>query len=137
LGVSTAKPGAKRSGNLQFSNLEVVSVQNRQGNFNNISICNGRVSQVLANVSGLLAVQCLENNGGHIRPPAGGLSFNITVEIPKHISSRDSIDPNGGITALLEVWSGHDPNFTVLSGDTENIAALFKLGTNTEILTFT
>ena len=112
-------------------------MRKRQGNLNNVTICNGRFSQVLANVSGVLAVECLENNSGHIRPPAGGLNFTINVEIPKHTSGCDSTDTNGGITSLLEVWSGHDPNFTVLSGDTENIAALFKLGTNIEILTFT
>jgi hypothetical protein len=97
-GVSTAQPGAERPGNLQFSNHEVVSVRKRQGNLNNVRICNGRFSQLLANVSGVLAVRCLENNSGHIRPPAGGHNFNISVEITKHISSRDSTDTNGGIT---------------------------------------
>jgi hypothetical protein len=97
-------------------------MQKRKGNLNNIIICNGRIYQVLANVSGVLAVQSLENNGGHKRQPAGGLKFNITVEITNHISGGDSTDTNGGITTFVEIWSGHDPHFTVLTGNTENLS---------------
>ena len=88
-------------------------MRKRQGNLNNIRVCNGKFSQVLANVSGVLAVQCFENNGGLISHSAGHLSFNITVQISNHISSRDSTDPNGGITTLVEVSNGNGANLTV------------------------
>jgi hypothetical protein len=112
-GVTTAQPGAKKPGNLQFSNHEEVSVQKKQGNLNNIRICNERFYQVLANVSGVLAVECLQNNGGHNRTPAGGLNFNNTVEITKHTSGRDSTDTNGEVTTFVEVSNSNVPNITI------------------------
>ena len=66
-------------------------------------------------MSGVPAVECLKNNGGYIRPPAGGLNFNNTVEIPKHTSGRDSTDTNGGITTFVEVSNDRGPKLTVTS----------------------
>jgi len=83
-------------------------------------------------VSGVLAVQCLENNCGHIRPIAGGLIFTINVEIPKHTSGRDSTDTNGGITSLVEVWSGHDPNFTISIEASVNVASIIGVGADAD-----
>jgi hypothetical protein len=135
-GVSTAQPGAKRPGNLQFSNHEEVSVRKRQGNLNNIRICNGRVYQVLANVSGVLAVECLQNNSGHNRPPAGGLNFTITVGIPKHTSGRDSRDTNGGITSLVEVSNSNAANVTTEVSSSLIIVGIVNINANTEIVTY-
>ena len=111
-------------------------MRKRNGNLNNVRICNGRFSQVLANVSGVLAVQCLENNVGHVRPSAGGLNFNISVEIPKHISSRDSTDTNGGITTLVEVWTSHDPNVTIPIESSINVATNTCVDGGTEVNIF-
>ena len=115
-GASTAQPGVKRPGNLQFSGLEAVSVRKRHGNLNNIRICNGKIQQVLANKNGVLAVECRSNNGGHVRPPAGSLRFNINVEIPNYTSKGVSTIPNDGIERLVEITQGPDPNITVTEG---------------------
>jgi len=135
--VSTAQPCAKRPGNLQFSNHEEVSVQKRQGNLNNIRICNGRVYQVLANVSGVLAVECLQNNGGNIRPTAGGLKFIIIVEITKHTSGRDGTDTKDGITTLVEVSNDCGPNITVTSETDTSLVAVAGVTSGTEESFFT
>jgi len=86
-------------------------------------------------VSGVLGVQCLQNNSGHIRPAAGGLSYNINVEIPKHTSGRDSRDTNGGITTLVEVW-GPDPNVTVSETATSTFVGVTLLEYGTIINVF-
>ena len=88
------------------------------------------MSQVLANVSGVLGVQCLENNGGHIRPPTGGLNFNISVQIQNHTSVGDSTDTNGGIKALVEI-RGHDTNVAELTGNTETLIGVTSLSSGT------
>ena len=135
--VSTEQPCAKRPGNLQFSIHEEVSVRKRQGNLSNIRICNGKIYQVLANVSGVLAVECLQNNGGRISHSAGGLNFIITVGIPKHKSGRDSTDTNGGITSLVEVLNGHGPNFTVTRGTVTSLVAVAGVTSGTAVSFFT
>jgi hypothetical protein len=112
-------------------------VQKRQGNLNNIRICNARIYQVLANVSGVLAVECLQNNSGHISHSAGGLNFIITVQIPKHKSGRDSTDTNGGITSLVEVLNGLGPNFTVTSGTVTSLVAVAGVTSGTAVSFFT
>jgi len=136
-GASTAQPGVKRPGNLQFSDLEAVSVRSRHGNLNNIRICNGKLQQVLANVNGVLAVECRSNNGGHVRPPAGSLNFNINVEIPKYASGRDSTNRNGGITTLLEIHGGQDTNVTVATGEVNNLIGIAGLNSNTQVNLYT
>ena len=83
-------------------------------------------------MSGVLAVQCLENNSGHIRPPAGGLIFNIYVEIPTHTSNPDSTVPNGGITILVEV-RGHDPNVTVSEQADATLIGVLGTAADTEV----
>jgi hypothetical protein len=104
-------------------------VKKANGNFNNIRICNGRVNDILANKSGVLAVDCLSNNGGHIRPPVGTLNFNISVEIP---NPKSRADQNGGITTLVEVWNGRDPNVTVTPGEDSVGVAVFNVNANTQ-----
>jgi len=88
-------------------------VRKRHGNLNNITICNGKVQQVLANVNGVLAVACRSNNGGHVRPPVGILSFNTSFEITNYTLGGDSTDPNGGISNLVEIYEGRDPSVSV------------------------
>ena len=88
-------------GNLQFCNTEELFVQTEQGNLNNIRICNGNISQVPANASGFLAVDCLRNNGGPVKPAAGGFNFTVNVDIPNRTSGVASTDPNGGIRILV------------------------------------
>jgi hypothetical protein len=73
----------------------------------------------------------LENNSGHIRPPAGGLIFTINVEIPKHTSGRYRTDTNGGITSLVELWSGHDPKVTVTPGADTNLVGVIGVTVKT------
>ena len=137
LGASTAQPGVKRPGNLQFSDLEEISVQKRHGNLNNIRICNGKVQQILAKKNGVLAVECLSNNGGHVKPPVGSLSFNINVEIPIHKSGGDIRDPNIGITTLVELYGGGDaPNVTVTLGEDNNIIDVLGVDANTLVRFF-
>ena len=129
-GASTAQPGVKRPGNLQFSYIVAVSVRKRHGNLNNITICNGKVQQVLANVNGVLAVACRSNNGGHVTPPAGSLRFNINVEIPNYTSKGDSAIPNGGIERLVEITQGPDPNITVTEGADTTFIGVVGVNTN-------
>jgi len=136
-GASTVQPGVKRPGNLQFSDLEAVSVRNRHGNLNNIRICNGKVQQVLENVNGVLAVECRSNNGGHVRPPVGSLNFNINVEIPKYASGRDSTNRNGGITTLVEIHGGQDTKVTVTTGEVNNLIGIDGLNSNTQVNLYT
>jgi len=126
--ASTALPGAKTLGNLQFTNLEEVSVQTKQGNIRN---CNGNVSQVPTYVSGVLVVECLPNNVGPVKPPADGLNVTVTVQKPNDKSGGDSTDPNGRITTLVEKWSGHGPNVIVSKGPTPNLVAIPNADTNT------
>jgi len=136
-GASTAQPGVKRPGNLQFSDLEEVSVRKRNGNFNNIRICNGKVQQVLAKKNGVLAVACRSNNGGHVKPPVGSLNFNINVEIPKHKSGGDIRDPNIEITTLVELYGGRDaPNVSVTLGEDNNIIDVLGVDANTQVRFF-
>jgi hypothetical protein len=131
-GASTAQPGFEIPGNLQFSNFEEVFVQKKQGNLNNIRTCKRRVDHILANVSGVLAADCLPNNGGHVRPPVGSLNFNISFDIPKQKSVGDTTDQNGGITTLVEEWGGRDPNVTVTPGEDSVGVAVFNVNANTQ-----
>ena len=126
-GASTAQPGVKRPGNLQFSDLEAVSVRRRHGNLNNTRICNGKVQQVLANVNGVLAVECRSNNDGHVRPVVI-LSFNTSVEIPNYISGG-----NGGISTLVEIYEGRDPSVSVTALVDSNIIGVTGVSSNTLI----
>jgi len=111
-------------------------VQKRHGNLNNIRICNGKLQQVLANKNGVLAVECRSNNGGHVRPPAGSLSFNISVEIPIHKSGGDRRDQNSGINTLVELYGGRDPNVTVTPGEDTNLISIIGVGSNTVVNLF-
>jgi len=135
-GASTAQPGVKRPGNLQFSDLEEISVRKRHGNLNNIRICNGKVQQILANKKGVLAVECRSNNGGHVRPPAGSLIFNINVEIPNLTSQGVSTNRNGGIERLVEIYDGRDPNITVTEGADTTFIGVVGVNTNTKLNSF-
>ena len=85
----------------------------------------------------MLAVECLQNNVGHISHSAGGLNFIITVEIPKHISGRDSTDTNGGITTLVEVSNDYGPNVTVTLETDTNFIAVAGVTSGTEVSFFT
>ena len=131
-GASTEKPGATKPPTFQFSNLTQVTIQNRQGNFKNVRICNGKLNETLAHVDGVLVVTCFRNNGGHVRPPLAGLNFTITVEIP-----RKESDQNGGITTLVEIipTDGHglDPNVTVTPTLTGNVILTTNLGPGTTL----
>ena len=91
----------ERPGNLQFVSTEEFFVQTEQGNLNNIRFCNGNVSQVPANASGFLAVDCLRNNGEPVKPPADDFNFTVNVDIPNSTSGVASPDPNGGIRNLV------------------------------------
>ena len=88
-------------------------------------------------MSGVPAVECLKNNGGHIRPPAGGLNFTITVEIPKYTSGRDSRDTNGGITSLVEVSNDCGPNLRVTSEIDTSLVAVAGVTSGREESFFT
>ena len=87
-------------------------------------------------MSGVLAVRCFENNSKLIRTPARDLNFTITVEIPKHTSSRDSTDTNGGITTLVDVRTSHDPNFTIPIESSINVATITCVDGGTEVNIF-
>jgi hypothetical protein len=89
---------------LQFSIAEEVSIQKKNGNFNNVRICYGKIPQVLADFDGVLAVMCPRNNGGHVKPQAGTSNYTLTIEIPR--SDHDRRNPNGGITTLVKIESG-------------------------------
>jgi hypothetical protein len=82
-GASTAQPDANFPGRLQFSQAEEFQILKKQGNFNNIRICNGKHADVLAHEDGVLAVQCARNNGGNVKPPVVGFTYNVSVAIPK------------------------------------------------------
>jgi len=103
-------------------------VRKRHGNLNNIRICNGKVQQVLANENGVLAVECRSNNGGHVKPPVGILSFNTSVEIPNYISGG-----NGGISTLVEIYEGRDPSVSVTALVDSNIIGITGVSSNTLI----
>ena len=113
--ASTAQHDARRPSTLRFSTAEEVLILKKQGNHNNVRICNGKEAQILAEVDGVLVVQCARNNGGNVRPPADGFNYTIIVEIP-----RSSSDLNDGIRTLVEIQSvrgqglGRDPNATAL-----------------------
>jgi len=111
-------------------------VRKRHGNLNNIRICNGKVQQVLANLNRVLAVECRSNNGGHVRPPVGILSFNTSVDIPNYTSGGDSTDPNGGITTLGEIYEGREPNVTVTPGENDNLIDILGVNSNTVVRLF-
>ena len=132
-GVSTAQPGTERPGKLQLGNTEEVFVQTEQGNLNNITFCNGNVSQVPANASGFLAVDCLRNNGGPVKPPADDFNFTVNVDITNSTSHVASTDPNGGIRNLVKRASGHGPNITISNGPSPIDASLAGIGKNTVI----
>ena len=136
-GSSAAQPGAERPRNFQFSNAEKVSVQKKHGNINNKKVCNGKEFQVLANVSGVLAVQCLRKNDGHITPPADSLNYNITVEVPNRTSGDDSTDPNFGIDTLVEIAFGRDPNVTVTPKLDTTVIDVIGVTVKTQINIFT
>ena len=79
----------------------------------------------------------MENNSILIRPPADSLNFNITIEIPKHISSGDSTDTNGGITTLVEVSNDRGPNLTVTSEIDTSLVAVAGVTSGREESFFT
>jgi len=118
-------------GNLQLGGTEEVFVQTEQGNLNHIRICNGNFSQVPANASGFLAVDCLRNNDGPVKPPAGGFNFTVNVDIPNRTSGVASPDPNGGIRNLVKRASGHGPNITVSKGPLSSVVCVAVVGKNT------
>jgi len=77
-------------------------VQSEQGNLNNLRNSNVNFSQVTANVSGFLAVDCLGNNGAPVKPPADNINFTVNVHLPNHTSGDASTDPNCGIRNLAK-----------------------------------
>jgi hypothetical protein len=135
-GATTAQPGANRPERLQFSNAEEIHVLKKRGNFNNIRICYGKVPNVLANECGVLAVECLPRNG-QVRPPAGGLNYNITVIIPRdhHTPDCDGSDQDGEIRSLIEIEAlrgrGRDPNVTITPTAEGNVVAVSNAGADT------
>ena len=106
------QPGTQRPGNSQLGSTEEVFVQTEQGNLNNITFCNGNVSQVPANASGFLAVDCLRNNGEPVKPPADDFNFSVNVDIANRTSGVASTDPNGGIRKLVKRASRRDLHIT-------------------------
>ena len=132
-GAATAQSGDNLPEILQFSNAEHLSIQKRNGNFNNIRICNGRLDQVLAELDGALAVQCRRNNGGQVRPPAGPFTYNLIVEIPKTTSGGDSTHRNGGITTLVELDPGTDTNVTISENERNFIVGVDGLNADSSI----
>ena len=116
MGVSKKQPGARKPGNEQFSNVGEVSAQKKQGNLNKLRNRNGNIFQGPANVSGVLPAECLRYNGGHVKPPADGFSFTVTIVTPNHTSGPDTTDPNDGTKTLVKRASGHGPNITVPKG---------------------
>ena len=88
-------------------------MQTEQGNLNTIRICNGNISQVPANSSGVLAVDFLRNNVEPVKPPADNFNFTVNVDTPNRTSGVPSTDPNGGIRNLVKIASGHGTNITV------------------------
>jgi hypothetical protein len=135
-GASTTQSGSNRPERSQFSKANEVRVLKKQGNFNNVRICNGKVSKVLANESGVLAVECLPNNG-QVSPPVDDLTFNISFAIPRdhHTSDSDGTDQGDEIRALLEIRAlrgqGIDTNVTITPTADGNIIAVSDAGANT------
>jgi len=112
-------------------------VQTEQENLSNIRICNGNVSQVPANASGFLAVDCLRNNGEHVKQPADDFSYTAKVDIPILTSGVASADPSGGIKILVTKASGHGPNITVSKEPLSKNISVAVVGKNTVTLFFT
>lgn len=107
------QPGARRPSTLQFSTAEEVLILNKRGNHNNVRICNGKEAQILAQEDGVLAVLCARNNGGNVRPPAGGFNYTLIVQVPRNSSGINGTDLNGGIQTLVEIYGqGLRPNVT-------------------------
>ena len=79
----------------------------------------------------------MRNNGGHVRPPAGSINYNITVQIPKHTSGDDSTCTNFGIATLVEIWNGHDAKVTVTPGADTNLVGVVGVSVNTQVSIFT
>ena len=132
-GASTAQAADETAGILHYRDAEDVSVQKRHGDLHNVTICNGKDYQVLANLSGVLGVLCLRNDCEHDTPPAGGFNINITLEIPNFTSKGDSTIPNGGIERLVEITEGPDPNITVTEGTETTFIGVIGVNTNTKI----
>lgn len=124
-GASTAQPGG-----LQFSNSEQVFMKKNNGHFKNIRICNGKHWQTLAELGGVLVVQCAQSNGnGGNKPPPPGITYNITAEIPIPTSGCDKGDRNGGITTLVEIETGHsDPNAAIETTNSSIFVAVTGIG---------
>jgi len=95
-----------------------------------IRISNGNLSQVPANASGVLAVECLPNNGGLAMPQADDFYFTVSVEIPNDTLGGDSTDPYGEIRTLVKRASGHGPNSTVSNGPIYNLVVFPNVGGN-------
>jgi hypothetical protein len=137
-GASTTQSGSNRPERLRFSNANEVHVLKKQGNFNNIRICNGKDPNILANESGVLAVECLPRNG-QVSPPVDDLTFNITFAIPKnhHTSDSDGTDQDGEIAAYIEIGAlrgrRRDPNVTVRAQLEETIVTVIDVGADTGI----
>jgi len=129
-----AQLGAKKPEKLQFSTAEEVSIEKKNGNFNNVRICNGKIPQVLAEVDGVLVVMCPRNNGGHVKPQAGIFNYTLTVEIPR--SGHDRRNPNGVITTLVEIESGHDPDVRVENSPSHILVGIAGVNANTGIVTY-
>jgi PKD repeat protein len=115
-GASTAQPDAKKPEKLQFSTVEKVSIQKRDGDFN-VRICNGKDYEEKAAAGGVLAVMCPPDNGRHVKPQAGTITYNLTAVIPKETSGHHRTHRNGGITVLVEIESRTDPNVTITTGE--------------------
>jgi hypothetical protein len=129
-GASTAQPGR-----LQFSSSEEVLVKKVQGNFNNVRLCNGRIHKILANESGVLALLCSFNNGGHVPPSVGELNFNISFAIPIQTSGGDPVAPNE-VDAAVEVWGG-DGTDVVVTQESDSISiGISAVSANTPIVIY-
>jgi hypothetical protein len=123
---------------LKFNTAEEVSIQKKNGNFNNVRVCKGKTPQVLANVEGVLAVMCPRNNGGHIKPQVGTFNYTLTVNVPRVTPGPDRTDPNGGITTLVEIRNerGNDPNVTVMITETLSIIGVDGISADTDLTLF-
>ena len=106
-------------------------MQTEQGYLYNIRICNGNFSQVAAIAIGFVAVDCLRNNGGPVKPPAIEFNFTVDVDIPNRKSGVASPDPNRGIRNLVKRANGHNPNITVSKGPISSVVCVAVVGKNT------
>jgi hypothetical protein len=132
-GASSSKPG-----NLDFNHAEQMRIKNKHGGLHNHRICNGGDSKTLANKTGVLAVQCLNNNCNTdpLENPASGYTYEIDISVPKNTDNDNSVDQNDGINILLEINICKDPNVTIIDTTSATIIGVSDVTAGTILETF-